>query len=1067
MLPFFRKSLARRTLLNLSLSVMVVIALMTAAIYQHVVGTLTSQSVEQLETFAVERGNFEGEVFRLAADNHAVVKARILRVLNQGATGADPQARFNALHEKSPDGAVRARRGEFEGARDQFVFIGPKVNIDADIRRRVMLAWDLSREFGPPWHHRLQNLYFTMPENILVGYWPEVPDWAHRASADLSIPDEEYFWVSDKTHNPERKTVVTGLFFDPPSQSWMVSVETPVDFQGRHIMTIGHDILLNELMEHNANTYLNPVGAYNIIFTGEGRLIFHPRLMDAIKKKNGKFDINHDGDANLKRIFQAVVGNNTDQRVIENPADDEYLAAMRMKTTGWYFTSVYPRSLVTEAAWGTARIVLVLGLMAMSAGILFFYWILKDQVAAPIRRLADATGRVAGGDFDIQIEAKSEDELGRLSESFNVMSAAIKNQTRELEEGARLLRATLKHIAQGLVVCDGNHRILEFNDHYRDMLRLPHDFLYRGMPLQDVIRYRVERGDFGEGDIEKIYQQRLDLLHSVGARTSERTLADGMTYLFHRVPREGDGFVTTYTNITDRKLTERLLREHEEYQAGILRNASDGIITIDQEGRIETFNPSAEETFGYSYEEVRGRNVSLLMPEPDKSLHDSYIAAYNSGGAGRIIGVGPREVMGKRKDGSLFPLSLAVSLMEANGQRKFIGVTRDITLQKKVEREASEKSLILETTIKTMAQGYVVYDADLRLLAFNDQYREIFGFAPGVLRAGMSLEEVIRQRGIGWANATRSPEERVRAYTERSKENTERTRERQLANGRTYIYHRKPLPNGGFITTYTDITDRKVMEDEMRHSLRQAETANQSKSEFLANMSHELRTPLNAIIGFSEIIKSGKFGPVGNARYEGYLDDIHKSGQHLLVLINDILDLSKGEAGKLELLEETFDTALVIGECLRMVNVEATSRDLDLAANCAQGKVVLCADRKLFKQIIINLLSNAIKFTASGGKIRISSMVEPGGGYLLTVTDDGIGIAPENLSKVLEPFTQIESIMSRKHQGAGLGLPLVKRLVECHGGTLEIESEPDNGTTVTVRLPQERLQRHDDASAAS
>lgn len=310
---------------------------------------------------------------------------------------------------------------------------------------------------------------------------------------------------------------------------------------------------------------------------------------------------------------------------------------------------------------------------------------MKDQIERPIRRLADAAGRFASGNYAFTLENTREDEIGKLSQSFNVMATSIKARTRELEENSRLLRETMGHIAQGLVVFDGDLKILDFNEHYRNILRLPRDFLRRGMPLQDVIRYRVLRGDFGEGDVDEIFQRRVAQAMRPGARAAERMHADGMTYLFHRVPREGGGYVTTYTDITDRKLTERLLREHEEYQAGILSNASDGIITIDQKGRIETFNPSAEQVFDYGYEEVRGRNVSLLMPEPDKSLHDSYIAAYNAGGAGRIIGIGPREVMGRRKDGSLFPLSLAVSVMEINGERKFIGVLRDISLQKQAE----------------------------------------------------------------------------------------------------------------------------------------------------------------------------------------------------------------------------------------------------------------------------------------------------------------------------------------------------------------------------------------------
>ena len=249
--------------------------------------------------------------------------------------------------------------------------------------------------------------------------------------------------------------------------------------------------------------------------------------------------------------------------------------------------------------------------------------------------------------------------------------------------------------------------------------------------------------------------------------------------------------------------------------------------------------------------------------------------------------------------------------------------------------------------------------------------------------------------------------------------------------------------------------DQAIEEQHLRVAKDGAEAANRAKSEFLANMSHELRTPLNAVIGFSEMIKAEMFGPVGE-RYRGYAADIFKSGSHLLELINEILDLSKLEAGQVELSEEEIDLAGAIEACLHLVEAQAQKAKIQLSTTLDPEVRVIRADDRRMRQILINLLSNAVKFTPDGGKIRVASF-RKGGGLAIAVSDTGIGIAAEDMSKVMKTFGQVESKISRKHEGTGLGLPLAKHLVELHGGTLTIDSKVDVGTTVTVMLPSNRI----------
>ena len=236
-----------------------------------------------------------------------------------------------------------------------------------------------------------------------------------------------------------------------------------------------------------------------------------------------------------------------------------------------------------------------------------------------------------------------------------------------------------------------------------------------------------------------------------------------------------------------------------------------------------------------------------------------------------------------------------------------------------------------------------------------------------------------------------------------------------------------------------------------------AEEASRVKSEFLSNMSHELRTPLNAIIGFSQIIKEQTFGPVGSTKYRDYATDIHDSGLHLLELINEVLDYSKIEAGAAELQEEIVDVSDIVDSVIRMIGDRATKQGVELIVVAEDNLPKLRADAKKIRQILLNLLTNAIKFTQKGGMVTVTIWARSGSGYVLQVADTGIGISLADIPKALGVFGQVDSSFSRQHEGTGLGLPLTKSLAELHGGSLDLQSQPGVGTTVTIRLPAERL----------
>ncbi len=600
---------------------------------------------------------------------------------------------------------------------------------------------------------------------------------------------------------------------------------------------------------------------------------------------------------------------------------------------------------------------------------------------------------------------------------------------------------------------DADLRFSYFSDHFEKVT---------GIPPQFILGRRRDEIAFDTADNELWQRHFDDLAHHRPFRNFEYRISSPSGRINYcsvngKPVFDAYGTFTGYRGtgsvITERKLAEERTRENQKLLRAII-DAVPAIVNLkDRHGRFLLVNRYQTQAYGLTPEEMIGRT-------PEEVLGTSQGRYYTASDL-EVLASGQPLINQEfewtdRLDLTHLMLVSKIPLKDSSGEfTQLVTVSIDITERRQMEKSAQR----LVAAIETSPDLFVIYDAEDRIAITNQKFRDLNRAAPRCAIKGTTFEEHIRQivkAGLV-PDAIGREEEWISWRLERHR-NPTGPFELRRQQGQILRITEHRLSDGSTVTMSADVTELKRIENELRAAKEEAEFANRTKSEFLANMSHELRTPLNAIIGFTDILVNRRFGR-DDPRYDSYLKDVNDAGRDLLRLINDIIDISRIERGQLVLNERNLDVPRMMSACYRLVLGRAHESRINIDIDMPSQFPALHADELRVKQALLNILGNAVKFTPEGGRINFGVRVEQDGGISFVVKDTGIGIRPDDIPKIMSVFGQADGSFARNYDGAGLGLPMARSLMELHGGELKIESALGVGTTIQLRFPSTRTIR--------
>ncbi len=637
---------------------------------------------------------------------------------------------------------------------------------------------------------------------------------------------------------------------------------------------------------------------------------------------------------------------------------------------------------------------------------------------------------------------------------------SVHTDVTEERQAQMRLESAIESIPAGFIYCDADDRIVICNSKFSALMPAGYEeFADPGTPFERMLEVVIDHNIAGiEPENRAAWLEARMKAHRDPAAPFESTFNHGAEIQIIESRTQDGGTVSVYVDITSLKEREAALEATQATLQLVLDNVDEGIAMVDADMRIAMINDQSRELLGLPKDEFGpGASFKAMLRN---------LAERGEFGPGDIDDlVRPRYENALTNVPSFFERDtvdgrvLEIRRKPLPDKGGFVSTYADITERKRAETalRASEERYAL--AMEGTSEGLWDWDIATGKVFFSRRLKEKFGIPDGEFSTSAKawLERV-------HPDDRKQYREKVVAHLKQETDHYECELRMRCADGeyrwvldRALALHDESGNAYRMAGSVGDITERKEAERALTEAKEVAEAANRTKSQFLANMSHELRTPLNAIIGFSEMMHNELFGPLGNKHYAEYARDIFESGSHLLNLINDILDVSKLEAGKIELQETRCDIASIARSATRIVTERADSADIAIDLDVPDTLPAMRADERRLKQIFLNLLSNSVKFTPEGGKIVFAAYTPAEGGVTVEVRDTGIGMSAEEIPRAMAPFVQIDSKLARQYDGTGLGLPLTKSLVELHGGTLSVESTPGEGTVVRLHFPQERV----------
>ena len=632
-----------------------------------------------------------------------------------------------------------------------------------------------------------------------------------------------------------------------------------------------------------------------------------------------------------------------------------------------------------------------------------------------------------------------------------------------------MMQGVLEHLDHGISVFDAGLRLVLWNRRFVELFKLPEEAVHYGAAFEDIVRLNAIRGEYGPCDVEEFVRYRVEVAQRFESHRADRTRPDGSIIEIIGNPLPGGGFVTTYADVTvarqiagnlresnDRldqmveRRTRALQASEDRYRAyaelleATVRHMPQGVCVFDSDLNLVVANDGF-----FDAAQLPGDFNIPGKPFEDFMLYNAQRGEYGPGdpleqARLRVELARKMEVHSferERPDGTV---------IEVRGNpipgRGFISTFTDVTARYRAEESLREAATMARAMLDAPGLIVLILSLDGQIIDLNESAAASMGGWKESL-IGQDIRKMMpHDTGV----------RRIK-YAQQAVEEGRAVHFEDERNGRWFETTITPyaIDQAGearVMAIAHDVTHRHQAEQRLMEAKALAETANRTKTDFLAAMSHELRTPLNAIIGFSEIISREMFGPL-TERYRNYGRDINGAGQHLLAMINDILDISRIEIGVFTLSEDDAEPWSLAQSCLRLVASRAEQGSVSLVDAVPETLPTLRVDARRTKQVLLNLLGNSVKFTPPGGRVTLSGGLAPDGSFFFRVADTGIGMSTEDIGIALSRFGQVDSGLDRRFEGVGLGLPLAKSLAELHGGSLDITSVPGEGTTITVTFP--------------